>query len=173
MLQSLTLDTSEHNSPSTRFTKKQLEGLSDDLEDADRAQIGTILQRLRESLLNPYYETEIDRLIEMLSNDKFKLREIRSTTQGILMKLVPSTQKGGGGNQFHYTSVQIHSFISNGKRKTRKNVVRVNGKKGTKSMHTYNSSKKRKTFKTSKRLTATEIANIRRGKFMPGLFRGL
>ena len=76
-------------------------------------------------------------------------------------------------HKLHYRSVQVHSFASNGKRMTRKNVVTVNGKKGKKTVHTYDSTKPKKTRKNTKALSAKEIANIRKGKFMPGLFRGL
>ena len=76
-------------------------------------------------------------------------------------------------HKFHYRSVQVHSFVANGKRVTRKNVVTVNGKKGTKTVHTYDSTKAKKTRKNTKALTAKEVSNIRKGKFMPDLFKGL
>ena len=75
--------------------------------------------------------------------------------------------------KFHFHSKQIHAFIKNGERKTRKNIVTVNGKKGKKSVEIYDSTKKRKTYRNSKALSKKEITNIRKGIFMPGLFRSL
>ena len=76
-------------------------------------------------------------------------------------------------HKFHYRSEQVHAFVANGHKKTRKNVVEVKGNKGYKRVEEYDSNKKRKTRKVTKPLTKKEIANIRMNKFMPGLFRKL
>lgn len=73
-------------------------------------------------------------------------------------------------NHFKYHSVQIHTSVINGKKQTRRNIVKVNGKKGVKTVAVSNG---KKTRRNTKKLSAREISNIRKGKFMPGFFRAL
>ena len=75
--------------------------------------------------------------------------------------------------KFHYHSVQTHAVMHNGTRRIKRNVVTVNGAKGRKTVETYDSKKSRKVSKNTKALKPKEIANIRKGIFMPGLFRGM
>ena len=75
--------------------------------------------------------------------------------------------------RFHYHSVQTHAVASNGTRRIKRNTVTVNGAKGRKTVETYDSNKSRKVSKNTKALKPKEIANIRKGIFMPGLFRGM
>ena len=75
--------------------------------------------------------------------------------------------------KFHYHSVQTHALMANGTRRIKRNVVTVNGAKGRKTVETYDSNKSRKVSKNTKVLKPKEIANIRKGIFMPGLFRGM
>lgn len=70
---------------------------------------------------------------------------------------------------FQFRSHQVHSTLKNGKRVTRKNTVRVNGAKGTKTVEVRAAGAK--AHKKTKALTRREISNIKRGTFMPGLFR--
>jgi hypothetical protein len=72
---------------------------------------------------------------------------------------------------FTFHSNQKHTVIKNGKRFTRRNNVAVSGNKGTKEIVVASPGKKTK--KTRKALTKREISNIRKGIFMPALFRGL
>ena len=69
---------------------------------------------------------------------------------------------------FKYTSVQSHSDFVNGKLKKKIQTVKINGKKGFKSVSVVNNGR-RSTSK--KRLTRKEIACIRRCQFIPGLFK--
>ena len=69
---------------------------------------------------------------------------------------------------FTYKSVEMHTTMVNGHRKTRKNVVNVVNGKGVKKTEV---SHNKKTQKNSKRLTKREIMNIRKRNFMPGLFK--
>ena len=72
---------------------------------------------------------------------------------------------------FIFRSHQSHSTIKNGKRVTRRNNVNVSGSKGSKAVEIIQSGKK--TRRTKKALTKREITNIRKGVFMPTLFRGI
>jgi hypothetical protein len=174
---SLRINTTEHKEPDTRLTKNEIDDLVDEIDDADRAKMTPILKKVLDNQINEYHKTEMNGFLKMLENEKFKLREIKSASKGLLMKLVPSHKQKGGmppaAPKFHYRSVQVHSFASNGKRMTRKNIVTVNGKRGTKTVHTFDSTKPKKTRKNTKKLTRKEISNIHKGVFMPGLFRVL
>lgn len=175
---SLRINTRDHKEPDTHLTKAEIEDIADEIDEADRVEMSKLLEKVLDNQLNEYHKTEINGFLTMLKNEKFKLREIKSASKGLLMKLVPSQKQKGGmaanASKFHYRSIQVHSFAANGKRMTRKNIVTVNGKKGTKTVHTYDSTKpKKRTRKNSKALTPKEVANIRKGIFMPGLFRGL
>lgn len=75
--------------------------------------------------------------------------------------------------KFHYHSVQTHTLIHNGTRRIKRNSVAINGTKGRKTTEIYDSKKSRKVAKNTKVLRPKEIANIRKGIFMPGLFRGM
>jgi hypothetical protein len=74
-------------------------------------------------------------------------------------------------NTFVFNSNQSHTVIKNGKRFTRRNNVSVSGNKGSKEVQIVKPGKKAK--KTRKALTKREISNIRKGVFMPSLFRGI
>lgn len=170
----LSIGTSEHETPDTKFTQSEIDALVEEINDADRAGMTPILEKILEHQINPYHKRELDGFLEMLENEKFKLREIKSATKGVLMKITPTNHKGGASSsKFHYRSEQVHAFMANGHKKTRKNIVIVNGTKGFKRVEEYDSNKKRKTYKNSKKLSAKEISNIRRGKFMPGFFSSL
>jgi hypothetical protein len=171
----LHINTGTPKEPDTRLTKAELDDLTDEIDEADHDQMTPILKKVLEHQINEYHKTEVNGFLKMLENKKFKLREIKSASKGLLMKLVPSPEQKGGkpAHKFHYRSVQVHSVMTNGKRMTRKNVVALNGKKGTKTVHTYDSTKAKKTRKNTKPLTAKEISNIRKGIFMPTLFKGL
>lgn len=172
----LKIDTDQHKEPDTRLTKSDIGNILEQLDDADRTEILSILHTIREKLINTYFEKELDTLEgELKSQKEMTLVRIRSVIKGLLDKMTLIPQSGGAkkGHNFQFHSVQVHAVLTNGRRKTRKNIVSVKGSKGQKKVEIYDSSKKRKTFKNSKRLTAAEIANIRRGKFMPGLFKGL
>lgn len=69
---------------------------------------------------------------------------------------------------FLYNSVEMHTTMVNGKRNTRKNVVKVVNEKGVKKTEVLHN---KKTRKNSKRLTKKEITNIRKRHFMPGFFK--
>ena len=69
---------------------------------------------------------------------------------------------------FKYTSVQSHSDFVNGTLKNKIQTVKINGKKGFKSVSVVNNGR-RSTSK--KRLTRKEMACIRRCQFIPGLFK--
>lgn len=172
----LSLDVGSHKEADIDLSRKELDALGDRVEEASRKELEGIVDTLRKKLKNPYQDRELNMLQGQLENREYKLEEIRSTLLGFLMKIAASDLKGGavgGAPKFKFHSVQVHGIMTNGRRKTRKNVVSVDGKKGEKRVEIYDSTKKRKTYKNSKKLSAKEIANIRRGKFMPGLFRGL
>jgi hypothetical protein len=67
---------------------------------------------------------------------------------------------------FNYHSEQVHS--TNGK--TRKNIVNVDNGRGTKSVEQYDS-KGKLLQKSKKKLTASQIRNIKNNVFIPGLFK--
>ena len=69
---------------------------------------------------------------------------------------------------FKYTSVQSHSDFVNGTLKKKIQTVKINGKKGFKSVSVVNNGR-RSTSK--KRLTRKEMACIRQCQFIPGLFK--
>jgi hypothetical protein len=162
----LNVNTAHHKEPDTRFTKADIEHILEKVDSAERSELKSILDTVRKSLLNEYYNQELDILEGSLKSKKeITLVRIRYVIKSLLDKMTPT-----GAFRFH--STQFHAFSTNGQRKTRKNIVKVNGKKGTKRVEIYNSVK-RKTYRNSKKLTAKEIANIRRGKFMPGLFKAL
>ena len=69
---------------------------------------------------------------------------------------------------FKYTSVQSHSDFVNGSLKKKIQTVKINGKKGFKSVSVVTNGR-RSTSK--KRLTKKEMACIRRCQFIPGLFK--
>lgn len=73
-------------------------------------------------------------------------------------------------NSFTYHSEQVHSEFQNGKGQTRRNIVSIRNGKGHKAVETYNS-KGRKLNSTKKALTTAEMDCIKKGKFIPGLFR--
>jgi ribosomal protein L29 len=170
------LNTGPNREAKTRLTKEELDSMDTRIKGASREELSKLLKEIKKSLLNPYFEREVNQLEGMVENEKFKLPELISTTRGLLMKLSSHENHKGGmapTHKFHFHSVQVHGVMVNGRRKTRKNIVQVNGTKGEKRVEVYDSSKKRKTYKNSKKLSVREIANIRRGKFMPGLFKGL
>lgn len=67
----------------------------------------------------------------------------------------------------NYHSEQTHIEYVNGKQKERRQIVDINGNKGTKTVIVTRNGKKQK---SAKPLSAKEISCIRRCKFMPGLF---
>ena len=69
---------------------------------------------------------------------------------------------------FKYTSVQSHSDFVNGTLKKKIQTVKINGKKGFKSVYVVNNGRR---STTKKRLTRKEMACIRRCQFIPGLFK--
>ena len=71
---------------------------------------------------------------------------------------------------FVFRSHQSHTIVKNGKRVTRRNNVNVSGSKGSKEVEVVQSGKTRR---AKKALTKREITNIRKGVFMPRLFRGI
>lgn len=70
---------------------------------------------------------------------------------------------------FQYYSQQVHSHIVNGKGKTKIQTIKIKNKKGTKEVVVKNT--KGKTLKTRKVLKSGDIRNIKKGNFIPGLFR--
>lgn len=70
---------------------------------------------------------------------------------------------------FKFRSHQVHHVQANGHRRTRRNIVRVHGTKGTKVVEIHDS--KHGKTRRSKALTRKEIQNIKKGVFMPALFR--
>lgn len=70
---------------------------------------------------------------------------------------------------FKFHSHQVHHVQANGHRRTRRNIVRVNGSKGTKIIETHDS--KHGKTRRAKALTRKEIKNIKSGVFMPKLFK--
>lgn len=171
----LKLNTDKHKEPDTRLTKAEVDAIRETIGDASRTDLKKLVDKIRDSLLNPYYNKELDSIEGGIDGDEQDtLPHIRSNIRGLLGKMTLTSQSGGKSDHtFHFKSVQIHGTVVNGRRKTRKNTVRVNGSKGEKKIEIFDSSKKRKTYTNSKKLSAKEIANIRRGIFMPGLFRGL
>lgn len=73
--------------------------------------------------------------------------------------------------KFHYHSVQTHAVMHNSTRRVKRNIVSVNGAKGRKTVEVLDTNKSRKVKRNSKALKPKEIANIRKGIFMPTLFR--
>lgn len=71
---------------------------------------------------------------------------------------------------FVYSSVQRHTTMVNGKKKTRVNSVTVKNNKGVKEVR-YLGKSGRVTRRNKKALTKKEIACIKRCKFIPGLFK--
>lgn len=71
---------------------------------------------------------------------------------------------------FSYHSEQVHSTFENGKGSTRRNVVDIKNGKGTKAVEEYKADGTRKTRK-EKELTAKELECIKKGQFIPGLFK--
>ena len=74
---------------------------------------------------------------------------------------------------FFFHSEQVHAVVKNGHHKTRRNIVTVKGNKGTKKIEVLDTKHGKKVKKNSKSLTKKEIKNIRKGVFMPKLFRDL
>lgn len=163
-MKGLRIDTSHHIEPNTRFTKSELEALADEIDKADRKHMETILEKIMDHQINEYHKRELNGLLGMVQSEKFKLQEIKSTTKGILLKITPASGGAKGASTFHFRSTQIHGFMANGHRKTRKNVVVVNGNTGHKKVEIYDSKRKGKTYKNTKRLSKKEITYIRRGK---------
>lgn len=73
-------------------------------------------------------------------------------------------------SKFSYHSEQVHSIYENGKGMTRKNLVKINNGKGHKAVETYDV-KGHKLNSAKKALTPKEITCIKKGQFIPGLFR--
>ncbi len=73
-------------------------------------------------------------------------------------------------NTKYYSSTQVRTVIKNGVGFTRKQTVKINGNKGTKSVTLYNA-KGRRTKHSTKRLTQKERNCIMKCKFIPGLFK--
>jgi 2-methylcitrate dehydratase PrpD len=71
---------------------------------------------------------------------------------------------------FSYHSEQVHSTFENGKGQTRRNVVDIKNGKGTKAVEEYKPDGTRKNRK-EKALTQKELECIKKGKFIPGLFK--
>jgi len=69
---------------------------------------------------------------------------------------------------FIYRSLQVHSNIINGEKRTKTQTVTIKGKKGNKSV-TINNKSGKKTMK--KKLTAKEINCIKKCQYLPGLFK--
>jgi hypothetical protein len=169
----LQINAAAHATPDTRYTKQQMADLEDRIVDAPRDQLPEIIEEILAHQLNEYHVRELRNLAHYAEKPSYKLSEIKSALRGVLMKLTPSGQTGGSSSAFRFRSVQVHGTMKNGKRKTRTNTVVVKGSKGTKTVEIHDSTKKRKTYRSTKRLTAREISNIKRNKFMPGLFRDL
>jgi hypothetical protein len=72
-------------------------------------------------------------------------------------------------NGHNYTSEQIHTEYSNGKKRMKTQRVVIHGNKGYKQV-TVITNRKRKT--SNKPLTKKEIECIRRCEYVPGLFKG-
>ena len=79
------------------------------------------------------------------------------------MNINPSVRQRTG----RYHSEQTHIEFVNGVRQERRQIVDVNGTKGTKTVIVTRNSN---TKKSTKPLSAKEIGCIRKCKFMPGLF---
>lgn len=93
---SLKIDTTNSDAPDTRLTKENIEHYISELEDEDnRDVIQTVFQKVSSAQINPYQLHEMEELTKILHNSKYKLREIVSTFQGILMRLKPSVKHGG------------------------------------------------------------------------------
>lgn len=67
----------------------------------------------------------------------------------------------------NYHSEQTHIEYVNGKQKERRQIVDINGNKGTKTVIIIHNGKKQK---STKPLSAKEISCIRKCQFVPGLF---
>ncbi len=163
---SIQISTERHKEPDTKLTKSEIDAIREDLEDAKYTKLKKIVDTIRSSLINSYFNKELDAIEGGITGKKQNtLSHITSNIHALLDKMTPTGQSGGAktNGNFRYHSVQLHTFSANGHQKTRKNIVKVNGTKGTKSVHIYDSAKKRKTYKNTKPLTAQEIRNIRRG----------
>ena len=68
---------------------------------------------------------------------------------------------------FTYRSEQVHSVLENGKNKTRHNIVNIVNGKGTKHIEERIGNK---ITKKQKPLSKKEIQQIKKNKFIPGLF---
>jgi hypothetical protein len=79
------------------------------------------------------------------------------------MNMTPSVRQRTG----RYHSEQTHIEFVNGVKQERRQIVDVNGSKGTKTVII---TRNDKTKKSTKPLSAKEIGCIRKCKFMPGLF---
>jgi len=86
-----------------------------------------------------------------------------SSMQMPTMNMTPSVRQRTG----RYHSEQTHIEFVNGVKQERQQIVDVNGTKGTKTVIV---TRNGKTKKSVKRLSAKEIACIRRCEFIPGLF---
>lgn len=73
-------------------------------------------------------------------------------------------------NHFTYHSEQVHSLYENGKGKTRRNIVDIQGGKGMKAVEEYTVDGKRISRK-EKALTPEEMRCISKHQFVPGLFK--
>lgn len=73
-------------------------------------------------------------------------------------------------NHFTYHSEQVHSLYENGKGKTRRNIVDIQGEKGMKAVEEYTVDGKRVSRK-EKALTPEEMRCISKHQFVPGLFK--
>jgi hypothetical protein len=115
----LKIETTNTDRPDTRLTRKNIDKLIDDLEDKeDRKNIEEIFQTVKASQFNPYQLHEMEELSKIVYNPKYKLREIVSTFQGILMRLKPSVGNSGGKRIIKKTR-KIHSRRGRTKRNTR------------------------------------------------------
>ena len=88
--------------PDTTLKKKNIDLFIDELEDQeDRNVVNRILDEIIKAQKNEYHFTELYRLRDFLKDPRYKLHQIVSTLQGLLMRLRPSSGGKRKKNKTH------------------------------------------------------------------------
>jgi hypothetical protein len=84
------------SNPDINLTKAEVKKLINLIHNADSEFIIEIIEFIKDSMINEYYETELSRLQYLALDPRYKLEEIKNTLEGILIRITPKNSNSGG-----------------------------------------------------------------------------